>query len=159
MDIDLGTAIIGAVLIFICILPFAIMYYKRVKNENKMLQALKEFAEQNKSKIDEHECCGDFIIGFDKDKKQVLFFKQIKERTLSQLVELSAVKNCSVQQKGRAAGAIGVTKQVELSFSPKDKNKAEIKLPLYEEEVNAQLSGELQLADKWSKTINTLLKN
>lgn len=45
MEMDWGTAIVGLISILICIIPFVIMYYNRVKKENKMLLSLKENAQ------------------------------------------------------------------------------------------------------------------
>jgi ABC-type glycerol-3-phosphate transport system permease component len=88
MDMDWGTAIVGLIMILICIVPFVIMYYNRVKKENKMLQSLNEIAQQHNCKIGQHEFCGDYVMGIDENRNFVFFFKQKKEEAISQFVDL-----------------------------------------------------------------------
>lgn len=163
MEMDWGTAIVGLISILICIVPFVIMYYNRVKKENKMLQSLNEIAQQHNCKIGQHEFCGDYVMGIDENRNFVFFFKQKKEDAISQFIDLSEVQICQVVKKTRNVkndiGSLGFIERVELSFTPKNKNKGETKFELYDEEINMQLSGELQFVDKWTKQINDRLKN
>jgi len=158
-----GTAIIGLIIIFICAIPFVIMYYNRVKTENKMLQSLDEIAHQHNCKISQHEFCGDYVMGLDLHRNFVFFFKQKKEEAISQCVDLSEVQTFKVLKKttnvNNGNGNLSFIERIELCFIPKSKNKEEIKFELYDEEINMQLSGELLFADKWTKQINDHLKN
>ncbi|MBX2928524.1 MAG: hypothetical protein KF852_11860 [Saprospiraceae bacterium] len=163
MEMDWGTAIVGLISILICIVPFVIMYYNRIKKENKMLQSLNEIAQQHNCKIGQHEFCGDFILGIDENRNFVFFFKQKKEEAISQFVDLSEIQTCQAVKKTRNVkndiGSLGFIERVELRFTPTNKNKGETKFELYDEETNMQLSGELQFVDKWTKQINDRLKN
>jgi len=163
MEMDWGTAIVGLISILICIVPFVIMYYNRVKKENKMLQSLNEIAQQHNCKIGQYEFCGDYVMGIDENRNFVFFFKQKKEVAISQFVDLSEIQTCRMVKKTRNVkndiGSLGFIERVELSFTPTNKNKGETKFELYDEEINMQLSGELQFVDKWTKQINDRLKN
>jgi len=163
MEMDWGTAIVGLIMILICIVPFVIMYYNRVKKENKMLQSLNEIAQQHNCKIAQHEFCGDYVMGIDENRNFVFFFKQKKEEAISQFVDLSEVQICQVVKKTRNVkndiGSLGFIERVELSFTPTNKTKGEKRFELYDKEINMQLSGELQFVDKWTKQINDRLKN
>jgi|SRR5690606_3456478 len=163
MEMDLGTAIVGLILIFICVIPFVIMYNNRVKKENKILQLLHEFAQQHNCKISQHEFCGDFVLGIDNSSNFVFFCKQKKEEVIFQFVPLSEVHICQVVKKTRNIKSDmetpSIIDKVELSFIPINKSKEKSRFELYDEETNLQLSGELQFADKWSKQINDCLKN
>ena len=160
---DWGTAIVGLISILICIVPFMIMYYKRIKKENKMLQSLNEIAQQHNCKIGQHEFCGDYVMGMDENRNFVFFFKQKREVAISQFVDLSEVQICQVVKKTRNVkndiGSLSIIERVELSFTPINKNKVVTKFELYDEEIHMQLSGELQFVDKWAKQINDRLKN
>jgi hypothetical protein len=160
---DSGSAIIGAILLAIFIVPLVIMHYNRVKKENKKVQFLNEIALQHNSKISQHEFCGDFVIGLDETRYFVFFLKEKKEDVFSQFVDLSGIQTCHVVKKTRTMESkkehVVITEGVELSFLPANKSKGETRFELYDEELNMQLSGELQLADKWSKQINEILKN
>lgn len=163
MEMDWGTTIVGLIMILICIVPFVIMYYNRVKKENKMLQSINEIAQQHNCKIGQHEFCGDYVMGIDENRNFVFFFKQKKEEAISQFVDLSEIQTCQMVKKTRNVkndiGSLGFIERVELSFTPTNKNKGETTFELYDEEINMQLSGELQFVDKWTKQINDRLKN
>lgn len=157
------SAIIGAILLAIFIVPLLIMNYNRVRKENIKLQSLNEFALLHNCKISQHEFCGDFVIGLDENRKYVFFFKQKKEDIISQFVDLSGIHSCQVYKKTRTIECknedVVIMERVELRFLPTNKSKVETRFELYDDETNMQLSGELQLTDKWSKQINILLKN
>lgn len=158
---DWGTAIIGLITVFICIVPFVIMHYNRLKKENKMFQALIEIAKQNNGNISQHEFCGDFVLGIDDFNAFVFYFKQKREDAVSEFVDLSDIQTCQVVKKIRNIkndiANLSIIERVELCFTSKNMNKEETKFELYDEEINMQLSGELQLADKWVKIINDRL--
>ena len=160
---DLVSAIIGAILLSIFIVPLVILNYNRVRKENIKLQSLNEFALHHNGKISQHEFCGDFVIGFDENRKYVFFFKQKNEAVISQFVDLSEILNCQVIKKTRTIETknenLVIMERIELSFVPTNKSNEETRFELYDDETNMQLSGELQLVDKWSKQINDLLKN
>lgn len=160
---DLGTAIVGLILILLFIVPFIIMHNNRVKKEYKMLHRLEENAQQHHCNISQHEFCGDFVLGIDESRNLVFFFKQKKEEAISQFVDLAEIKTCQVVKKTRDIkndiGNLSIIERVELSFTPTNKNKGETSFELYDEETNTQLSGELQFVDKWTKQINDRLRN
>ena len=62
---DLGSVIIGAVLLAICAVPFLLMGQKRKKRDRQTLQLLFNRANQEKCTISQHEICGDFVIGIE----------------------------------------------------------------------------------------------
>jgi len=158
---DLVSIIIGAVFLAIGIIPFVISSNRRSKNEKKMLNSLKEMAKQQNCNISQHESCGDFIIGICLDKNFVFFSKQKNEVIVSQSVDLSEVLTC---QSTRLTRTVEKNKEIneiiehlELAFAPKNKSNEVIRLELYDEQINQQLSGELQMVEKWSKLITARL--
>lgn len=159
MKLDWGTALVGVISILICIVPFAMMHYKRVKNKNKMLQSLNVLEDKTGCKINHHEFCGDYVLGIDETRNYVFFFKQKKEEAISMFVDLSEVQACQVVKNKRTIEKNSFTERVELNFIPANKSKKEVRFELFDEAVNMQLSGELQFADMWSKKINLMLKN
>ena len=160
---DTGSAIIAAVVVIICTMPFIVMHYNMVKKDNKMLRLLKEMAERQKCKIIQSEFCGDFVIGLDEGGHFVFFVKQKQDKVISAFVDLSEIQTCQPIKNTRLVKTNGGTsviiERMELCFIPIKKNKAEAKFEIYDEDLNIQLSGELQLLDKWSEQINDLLKN
>jgi len=159
---DLGSTIIGAIMMAICFMPFILMSRSRKKKRKQILQSLTEVAKRHNCLLGQHEFCGDFIIGFDQNTNFVFFFKQKKEEAISQFVDLSEIQSCqaikSIRSIKNNRDNVSFIERVELSYIPMDKYKAEIKFELYCEE-NTQLSGELQLVDKWVEQINDRLRN
>jgi len=160
---DLGTIIIGAIILAICILPFVIMHYNKTKKRNKTLQSLDQMAKQHNGTISAYEFCSDFVIGIDETNGYVFFLKQKNEGTVTQVVDLIEIQACRADKGSRSIKSKEdyqvLTKRVELCFIPLEKGKPETRFELYDDEVSIMLSGELQLVDAWSKRINDLLKN
>lgn len=158
---DLGSTIIGAILIAIFVVPVILMNRNNKKREKKTLQLLINIANEQNCKISKYEICSDFIIGIDESENFIFFFKQKKEVAISQYVDLSEIKICKVLKSTRTIrsknGNVEITEKVKLSFIPKNKDKAETSFEMYDDE-NTQLSVELQLVDKWSRLINDRLK-
>lgn len=163
MKIDLGTAIIGSIVILICVIPFVVIHFKKLKKENKILQQLNDLATQNHSKISQHEFCGDFVLGVDEHKKFVYFLKFQKEEATPEFVNLSEIQKCQIFQKTKTAkgssGNFEHTEHLNLDFIRKNKIEEVLKFELYDEEKNRELSGEIQFAEKWVIKINDLLQN
>ncbi len=162
MEMDWGSIIIGFISISLCILPFVLIYYSRINKENKLLQILKEMAQNSNCKIGQREFCGDFVIAADDNKKFVFFLKQKKGELISQIVNLSEVQSCQSVKTTRQAksinGNLNKVTRIELSFKPKNKNLADNNFELFDEETNIQSNGELQLADKWTEILNNHLQ-
>lgn len=163
MKIDLGTAVIGSIAILICVIPFVVIHFKKLKKENKILQRLNDLASQNHSKISQHEFCGDFVLGVDEPKKFVYFLKFQKEKAAPEFVNLSEIEHCQIFQKTKSVnGSSGNFEQIEhleLGFVRRNKSEDDLKLELYNEETNMEFSGEIQFAQKWAVKINALLQN
>lgn len=162
MKIDWGTAIVGLVATLAFVAPFVTMYRKRVKKEKRMYNNLKTNAIQQNSSLSAHEFCSDFVIGIDENKEKVFFFKLKKEEEINQFVDLSEIQKCELIKKGRdlknPSSSMYSTQKVSLYFYSKDKKNPNTEFELFHEETNLQLSGELQLGEKWCNKINMHLK-
>ncbi len=156
---DLGTTLIGAIILIICLLPFILMGISRRKREKQLLQTLVDYAKQNGGNITQHETTGDFIIGMDEKTNAVFFYKKNKNAETTQHLHLADYKKCSVVSTTRDFNNSKVIDTVELSFIPIEKSKPIEELLLFNTKENLQLSGELQLAEKWAKLVNSKIVN
>ncbi|MBK8806496.1 MAG: hypothetical protein IPO21_07585 [Bacteroidales bacterium] len=163
MEIDFGTAILGTILILVCIAPLVLIHYNRVKKEKKILKNINDNATKHNCKVTQYEFCGDFVLGLDETRNFVFFFKQRKAETISLFVDLSEIRNCQAIKTTRDvkkdSASNTIYQQIELRFIPKNKGITETSFELFDETENAQLSGELQFVEKWSKLINDRLKH
>ncbi len=157
---DSGSAIIGAILLAICIVPFVLMHIGRSRREKKMIQALHTLARQHNSSMSEHELCGDFAIGIDKTNKKLFFLKGTNNNQKPAVINLSEIEKFKIDSLSgitkNASENAAWTKQIDFCFIPFS-SKNELRLELYREELNEQLTGELELAEKWSKMIQEQL--
>ena len=156
---DIGTSIIGIILILTCIIPFVIMNINSRKREKKLLHELFTFAERNNCKISQHELWNNSLIGIDETANVIFFTKKLKDNEISQQINLTEIQKCRVVNSSRTVnnkdGNFKVVDKLELAFTFHDKNKVEIIIAFYNADYDSlTLSGELLLAEKWCKIIN-----
>lgn len=135
---DSGTLVIGAIMIAICILPFILINNSIKKQKKQLLQALLALSDQKNCKMTQYELGSNLAIGIDENADLLFFFKRLKDKEISQHVNLKD--------------------KLELCISPKTKSRPDIFLEFYNSEENLQLNGELQLIEKWAKIINDQIK-
>lgn len=128
-----------------------------------MFQSLNGIAEEHNCKISQYEFCSDIIIGLDESKNFVFFLKKRGENFISQHLDLSKFQMCHTAKKIRTIKTknetLVITDRVELCFVPKNNRMNEIRFEFYYKELNSQLIGQLQLADKWAKQLNDRISN
>lgn len=163
MEMDLGTAIIGAISIILCALPFVMIRRSRKKREKVFLQSLSEIASKNNSQITQNEIFGSFAIGIDEIKNFVFSYRSVDDNVSEQIIDLGEIQSCKVINTSKTFTNNDASQKVigrlELSFIPTAKNKPEIRLEFFNTDVNPQLNGELQSIEKWAKHINELLNH
>ena len=157
-----GNIILGVILVGICVLPFALVYFQKRKKQAIMLIALNEKAKEKNRKIKKHEFGRDFVIGLDGDKEYVFFHQHSKDTTTTQMVDLSQVRRCTPEKKIRSA-QVGnqrtqIIENLSLIFTPVDESHKTIRFVLYDEDVHGQLSGQLQIMERWSEKIQDLIR-
>ncbi|WP_299779317.1 hypothetical protein [uncultured Formosa sp.] len=151
-----GTIILSVVFIIICALPFILSTRNSRKRKNDMLKALKALAEIKQASITKHEAGSDFVIGLDEPKNMVFFFKKNKEKTIKASLDLSDYKECRTLKFGKNLNSKSKSHAIDtlkLEFIPKDKTVTESQFEFYNEDINIQLSGELQIINTWQPLI------
>ena len=161
MDINIGTAISGAVFITLCIIPFMMMSRNRKKKEKAFLAKLGEMATQHHAQIDEYGIAATFAIGLDKAQQRVFFYQQTKEKSNQQSIDLRSVQACKMVSTNRKVKNNGtdqnVIEKLELVFTPRKEGQAPIRLKCFNKQQSLQLYGELQLAQQWASIITQQL--
>jgi len=150
---DLGTTIVGAVLLIICIAPFILVRKRQLTKKNEKLQILNNLSQEHNCFIQEYEFCNDFILGIDKSKKNLFFYKQSEETTHSQVINLQEIDKCVVIKKTRSINDKTIA-LIELNFIKKNEVTSII---IYDEKTDLLISNELLVANKWSLIINSSL--
>lgn len=162
MEMELGSAIVGAVSIAVVALPVVLMSRNRRKKGKHFNGLLTQLAAQHDCKIDQQEIAGNFAIGLDATKNFVFFCKETEETVDKQVVDLGKIRKCEVLKTSRIVKVKEenqrVIDRIELDFIPGAKGTPETKLEFFNADLFPQLSGELQSAEKWSQLINGRLK-
>lgn len=160
---DISSIIITVIFIAVCTIPFVLMGRKNKKRKKEKLQSIINIANQQNATISKSEVLSDYVIGMDEVKKQVFFFKNLKDSTIEDYVDLAEIKTSRVKNTGRAItynnSNQSIIEKLELVFIPLDKNRKEIAWEFFNSDDNSQLSGELQSAEEWSNCINESLRN
>ena len=159
---DFKLAILGAILIAICVIPVILIIRSSKKVERNLLQSLKRIAKQNNSHINLYDICGDAIIGIDENKNQIFFYKKTNETSNENVIELSKFQSCNISKTNRTlkknSGNLTEIEKLELNFVPKSDDVNKISLEFFNVYESNQLSNEIQLIEKWSNLINNKLK-
>jgi hypothetical protein len=155
---EIGTAVVGFILIAICALPFGIVFFNEIKVKRQRLARIRELADKQGRPVSQYDIGGDFIIGMDDTPKHVYFYKTHPGDDVEQVVNLEDITACKVIRMNRTVGTIGLLSGVELAFIPVGREQKETRLVFYNELQKASLSNELELAEKWSKLIQERLK-
>jgi hypothetical protein len=159
---DILNVAIGGIVLVCCLLPFVLTDRKRNANKRKMIQALNHLALQNNAIITQSDYAGKFVIGLDEHTNNVFFLKVNPNGNVVQSVDLADVKTCRVNTISRTVkenkSTQRITEKLELVFIPIQPDGKTCQMEIYNEEESLQLTGELQLVEKWAKLVNDKLK-
>ncbi|MDW5289602.1 hypothetical protein [Formosa sp. PL04] len=155
-----GTLILSAFFIVICALPFILSTRGSRKRKNAMLKAVTEIATKNNATISKYDVGADFVIGLDDVKNLVFFFKKTLNNTIENCLDLSDYKDCRTLKFSKNLNSNSKSQAIQtlkLNFIPIDKTTTESLFEFYNEDVNTQLSGELQIIETWQTLIQQKL--
>ena len=154
---DLGTVITALIMLAVCVLPFVLMNRKKQKRIKHLKQTFTDFAKETNNTVGELDVCGGIVIGLDQKSNSLFFVKEHAETTVKICIELEHVIGVSLE-KPQFNGSTSFEKIV-LNFSIKNNPSKLIQLFLFDEKDKMQLDGELQLAEKWQKKLQEVLKS
>jgi hypothetical protein len=159
MKIEPGTIITAILFLLVCSIPFILLGRNARKREKQFLNMLTAVAEKNNCSISQHNFWGHAAIGIDEAAQMVFFTKKTPEMETGQRLSLHEIQKCRVINTSRTerndGGNFTITDKLELAFAPKDRNKTETAFTFYDATHDgANLTGELQLAEKWCRIIN-----
>lgn len=152
---DSGIIIIGIITLLICILPFVLMARSRKIKNNQMLHTLAELAQTKDCKITTHEFCGELLVGIDENKPYFFLHKQTSNGITNQAINLSEMKSCEIVNTKYNRD---IVQKLELKFISENTKQADILVEFYNRIENFQLSGEIQLIEKWVELIKEQIR-
>lgn len=147
----------------IIFLLFAAMYllsvFSKKKKENKILGNISRLSGINIHNITKYDVWKNSVIGMDDSAAEIYFIRNSSDDQSFQKILLSEIKRCWINDVSRSVffngSSVKVVEKVELKMENKGKGKPDTVLEFYNQESDrSDLSGELQLADKWCKILN-----
>lgn len=155
---ELGSALVGAIAIIICVLPFALMNRSKKQRRQSFLDAIHALANQNKCEIHKSDVFSYFAIGVDENKGVVFFYKKSSDKEITETVHLSDIRLCKIIKSNSSLNKNGqrvnIIEKQSLTLAFKEANKADISLEFFNSDDSVQLCGEIQACEKWMELIN-----
>lgn len=137
--------------------------YKNKKSKEEKLSPLFNIARENNCEISMYDRWDKTLIGLDNSVNNKLFFiRKVAENETRRVINLSEIKTCRIAKTTRTAYLnkenVIVTDKIDLVLSYGEKSKPDVVLEFYNTDYDSlNLSGELQLAEKWLETLNKLI--
>jgi hypothetical protein len=131
------------------------------KVKQKYLKLLNDLAKNSNSKVGEFDNWMNTAIGLNEAKNELYFVKQTKEKNTEISIKINQITKCKLQKQTKTIDNLDkklvFINQVTLVVG--QHNLTETNLEFYNSSTdNLSLSMELQLAEKWNKTIGDLMK-
>ncbi|SHJ68119.1 hypothetical protein [Pseudozobellia thermophila] len=161
MKTDLGSTIVFAIIIVICILPFIFLYIGKNKRKNKLRNTLASMARERNRKLHKYEIFTNFAIGTDENREFLFFIKQRQDRIKEYQIALKEVKDCKIRQTDRTLRQNKkqnlVIEKLELRLIPYSNKQDEINLEFFNTDDNLPLYGELGAIKSWQEFVRDCL--
>ena len=160
MNTNILTWAVALIIIISLIIFFRI---QSRKSEKKVFSILQSFAGGHNCTISAYDHWDESMIGLDNREINRLFFiRKTPDREFREVIDLSEVKSCWLHKAERTIQhemeSDGVIDRIELAFSFHDSNRPDLALEFYNNAYNPlTLTVELQLAEKWSEEVRSIL--
>jgi hypothetical protein len=162
MDMDLGTSLVGLVIVLMVIIPIVLASCSIKNKEKRFLQSLFKLAEKHKCTIIDHDHWNNTAIGIDNAGSKLFFIRKRVTATVRHIVDLTGIKPYRIIHTSRIinmkTGNQSVIDDLGLGFMPGDSNSNEIILEFFNSDYDSSASnGESKLLEKWSQVVKSAL--
>ena len=158
---DLGTTIIGALMLAIFTVPFVLSNRSRKNNEKLIKKLLFNLAEKENSDITAFTQWDNAAIGISTTSKKLFFYRKDEDVEVFHSLDFQSIQRCKIAKTARTLKSNNenyeIIDRLALNISTSIKNKQDIILVFYNSDINAQMNGELPLIEEWNKKINALI--
>ena len=158
---EFSSTIIGIVCIILFIVPIYLLSRSGASKRKQRLSALMAFSEKNGLRLSAKEVWNECAIGIDAASKQLVYVKNAEEDHREVVVDLKDIARCSINNTSRevktSAGTQRIIERIELQFFYKKSEMTPVSVEFYDGKKQMQLSGELQLAEKWAALVKQAL--
>jgi hypothetical protein len=156
---DLTVTIIGISLLLVFIIPIVLLNRTSSNKKKIIIHEMNTLAQKENTKISDYNLWSDYCIGIDTESKFLFYIHKIKEESNYQIIPLNAVKSCHLvknqHQNGTKGNVTYTIDKIQLEFNFADKSHNNKLLDFYDSnQDNMEAYAQLELAEKWIKTIN-----
>ncbi len=138
------------------VVPFTAIKLGIKKNEKKGFKKLKEIALKNKDEISDYDIQGNFAIGWNSKSKHLFYYRNTNGAEFFEDIDLKNMKDCTITKQSKRSksskNTFEVLDKMALSFTPSTHSAAK-QIELYDADESYQLTGELEIAEKWQQII------
>lgn len=164
MDIDLSSIIIIIIALAFFFVPIIYFEYFKKRTTKKFTAYFNEAAQKNRVTLSQFDVWRDsYAIGIDIGANHILYLKQKNGQDETLLIDLPEVKKCRISKEDERIktpnGEQRITTQIDLLIEFHRPEKSNLTIAFFKGNNGDSLKDEVILADKWSKLINSKLKN
>ncbi len=137
-----------------------IIIYFNLKNKNLRKKEVSRFLALGKQKgltFTEYEIWRNRSIGMDTDQKALLFQRKNEQEQVVELIDLKEVLKCDSSTRYNEVGTQKVIQRLELKLVFKTKDRPDILLNFFDDQLGYQIGDELQLLSQWKTKIGKLI--
>lgn len=155
---DLGSTLVGIMIVLACAVPFVLVYINRKQREKKLVQGLVSLAAEKNTRINTSDIWNENSIGIDITNGYVFVLRKFDDELVKQSFYIPELQKCTLNTKSRTIrgrdGNSTVTDRIELVIAFKDSKKADESIRFYDTEFDSLTqAGEAQVAQKWHQLI------
>jgi len=159
---DLTSIIATLVLLIIIVIIAIVNKVIKLKKKNNIIKEFMNLANGKGCIISKFDFWNNTKIGFDMENGILFFIRNLKNHENKFVINLQDVLKCYINKVTRTVDFNRtkqlVTDRIELVFTFIDKNKPNVCLEFYNTDYdNLNLTGELQLAEKWEQIANSFM--
>lgn len=154
---DSESVLLGMALLCACAIPIVFMYFKNSKKKQAIFQMFLTHAQTSNADISTHEIFNNYILALNQNKQIFYFFNNNSEHQKIHRLDLNEVKDIQLDKHLDAQNKR--IEKLNLVFVPKKSTQQPVVIELYNHEFTFQMSGELQLAQRWVDSLVSFTKN
>ncbi|WP_040574655.1 hypothetical protein [Pontibacter sp. BAB1700] len=151
---DLEAIVLGILATAVFLVPIFFIQRKQKGEANKAKKAFLAAASAQGLNIGQHDFWNErYGIGMDEAQGQIFYWHNEEADLQESIIDLSSVRKTSIDNMHRDVNGNRIIDMIVLRVALHGPKAPELYLPFYNREGSMMLSGELQLAEKWSNII------
>jgi hypothetical protein len=151
---DFESVILGIAILVVCLLPFAFLNVSKKRKQKAFFQLFLNHAHESQSLITVFDIFDKYLLAFNKTNRRFYFFNTAQEKIIFHNIDLAQISSVKLDKQYPYDAANKRIDQLCLVFTFKDLSSKTLSIELYNRSKTFQLSGELQLAERWLGLIN-----